>query len=647
MQASYRNAAGTRVRASREALLAVLEALGAPLSGPSPHEGSSDGSVSEALRLRRRQLWERPIEPAVVAWDGQLRAIEVRLPCTASGALSCRLELEGGEAETFTVPLECATLRRAEAVDGVDHAALDLPLRRQVPLGYHRLTVEGDGRRAEGLVISAPRRAYRGEPGGPSRLWGVFAPLYALHSATSLDIGDLRDLQGLREWVTGLGGHTVATLPLLATFLEEPFFEPSPYSPVSRRFWNEIYVDLAAVPEVAASPEAREALAAVTAEQHAAADGGRASLVDYPRLAAARRRVLEAAAGALFAGGSARRDELERYAAAHPDLDDYAGFRAACETLHAPWQEWPAGARAGCLDERQAPASLRDYHRYVQWILAGQFEASRAAGGAGLLLDLPLGVHPAGYDVWRDREAFLPRATTGAPPDLYNPKGQDWGTPPLHPEGIRTSGYAYQIACIRHLMTHSLALRIDHVMGMHRIFVLPPGRDARDGVYVRYRGEENYAILCLESVRARALALGEDLGTVPGYVRRAMAAHGVHCSYVAMFEVTPKGLTPPPPDAFASINTHDMAPYASFWRGLDIEERRGFGRLTEEQARHEAAEREELRRRLVAALVAEGLLRSEQASEEEILDAWLAFLACSDARAVIVSLEDLWLETAS
>jgi 4-alpha-glucanotransferase len=256
-------------------------------------------------------------------------------------------------------------------------------------------------------------------------------------------------------------------------------------------------------------------------------------------------------------------------------------------------------------------------------------------------------VHPAGYDVWRDREAFLARARTGAPPDLFNPRGQDWGTPPLHPEGIRTGGYAYQIACIRHLMAHSGVLRIDHIMGLHRIWVLPPGHDARDGVYVRYRGEENYAILCLESLRARAMVLGEDLGTVPGYVRAAMGAHRVHRSYVAMFEVTPDGLAPPPPDAFASVNTHDMAPFASFWSDRDIEERRGFGLLTEEQARNEAAERDELRRRLVAALVAGGFLGSARASEEEILDAWLAFLARSDARGVIVSLEDLWGEAAS
>src|SRR5207302_11468468 len=142
----------------------------------------------------------------VVAWDGQLRSIAVRLPAAASGALSCRLELEDGEAEAFTAPLD-GTPRRAEEVDGVEHAALDVPLRRRVPLGYHRLAVEAGGRRARALVISAPRQAYRGEPGGTARLWGVFAPLYALHSATSLGIGDLRDLQALRDWATGLGGH--------------------------------------------------------------------------------------------------------------------------------------------------------------------------------------------------------------------------------------------------------------------------------------------------------------------------------------------------------------------------------------------------------------------------------------------------------
>jgi 4-alpha-glucanotransferase len=671
LQTGYRDVEGRQVRASRAALLAVLEALGAPVGGP-----GGEG-VPEALRLRRRELWRRLIEPVVVAWDGRLASLTVRLPASAvPGRLGGRIEREDGIVETFDVTLGGAAVREAAEADGTAFVALEVPLRIRLTPGYHRIFAEAGGRRGEALVISAPRLAslgrlgtpegrlaFGGEPtsglafggetggraprlgGGAPRLWGVFAPLYALHSGRSQGIGDLTDLRSLLEWIGGLGGHIVSTLPLLATFLDEPF-EPSPYSPVSRRFWNEIYVDVRALPELEASPEARDALA--TCQRLVGAGAEKGDLVDYKLVAAAKRRVMEAATETLFGGASPRRSELEAFLASRPDLDDYATFRAAGEHFRAPWQHWPAEAREGRVDGGDAPERSRRYHCYVQYIAAGQLRALPQGGPAGLLLDLPLGVHPSGYDVWRERSAFVPGTSAGAPPDPLNLKGQDWGNPPLHPEGIRDGGYAYPISCIRTLMANSAVIRVDHAMGLHRIFVVPQGRDARDGVYVRYRPGENYAILCLESHRAGVMVVGEDLGTVPGYVRRAMAAHRVHRSYVAQFSVSAeRGVERPTADAVAAMNTHDLPPYAAFWRGVDIEQRCELGLLSPEQARTEAQERARQRGQLLSALMAEGLLASTDASEGQVFDAWLAFLAKSDARAVLASLEDLWAETAS
>jgi len=286
----------------------------------------------------------------------------------------------------------------------------------------------------------------------------------------------------------------------------------------------------------------------------------------------------------------------------------------------------------------------------VQFVASGQLAAARASGGAGLMLDLPLGVHPAGYDVWRERGSFLPGSSAGAPPDALNAKGQDWGNPPLHPEGIRAGGYGYVIDSVRRLMAHSRVVRIDHVMGLHRLFVLPPGQEASEGVYIRYRPEENYAILCLESERSGTLVVGEDLGTVPPECRRAMPVHGVYRSYVAQWGIREDGLEPPPPDTVASIGTHDMAPFAAWWRGFDITERLELGLLGAEHAVRDMAQRERDRTLLVKALVAEGLLaRPDPGAEPEaaVLGAWLAFLARSEARAVLVFLEDLWGETRS
>jgi 4-alpha-glucanotransferase len=228
-----------------------------------------------------------------------------------------------------------------------------------------------------------------------------------------------------------------------------------------------------------------------------------------------------------------------------------------------------------------------------------------------------------------------------------NAKGQDWGNPPLNPEGIRENGYRYVIDTIHRLMAHSGVLRVDHVMGLHRLFVLPPGRDATGGVYIKYRAEENYAILCLESQRSATMVVGENLGTVPPDCRRAMPEHGVYGTYVAQWGIRPWGLEPPTPDSVASIGTHDMAPFAAWWRGLDIAERLELGVNTGQQAARERAQRERDRTLLVEALVADGLLAPGVDAEEEVLTAWLEFLARSDAGAVLVSLEDLCGETGS
>jgi 4-alpha-glucanotransferase len=638
---SYVDVESRRIRASRESLLSVLEALGAPVSP----DTASPRDVEVALRSRQRELWRRTVAPVVVAWEGRLTTLWVRVPeGAASGSLAGRLELEDGGVAAFRVDLAGATVRQRAEIDGRGYVSLDVRVGQRMPPGYHRLSVSAGRRRGEALVIAAPRQAAAGPEWPP--LWGAFAPLYAVHSGHSLGIGDFGDLAELQEWIGEEGGHVVATLPLFATFLDDPF-EPSPYSPITRRFWNDVFIDLASLPELETSPAAAEALAEVAP---ALKEAGREPLVDYRRVAAAKRRVLSAAAAGLFSGGGRRREELEAFAAADPTLEDYAGFRAFGEAFRGPWHEWPEGARAGRLSPSDIPQEARNYHRYVQFVASGQLAAARASTGAGLMLDLPLGVHPAGYDIWRERGAFLPRSSAGAPPDPMNAKGQAWGNPPLHPVGIRAAGYGYVIDSVRRLMAQSRVMRIDHVMGLHRLFVLPPGRDAGEGVYIRYRPEENYAILCLESERSGTVVVGEDLGTVPPECRRAMPAHRVYGCHVAQWGIREEGLEPPAPNTLASIGTHDMPPFAAWWRGLDITERLELGLVTAEHAARDTAQRERDRTLLVKALVAEGLLAPPNPGvdpEADVLTAWLAFLARSEARAVLVFLEDLWGEVHS
>ena len=262
----------------------------------------------------------------------------------------------------------------------------------------------------------------------------------------------------------------VATLPLLATFLDHSS-DPSPYAPASRLFWNELYVDISSLPELHHCAEARAWVESAEARRERAAL--RASpLVDYTRLMSGKRHVFQALARCLLEQPSQRRDAFHRFVAGHPAVEDYARFRATCEQRKEPWDEWPARLRDGHLREGDYAEAARTYHLYAQWVTdeqLGSLARHADRSGQGLYLDLPLGVHVSGYDVWRERASFVMGASGGAPPDSVFTKGQDWGFAPLHPHGTRRQGYRYFIAALRHHMRYASLLRIDHVMGLHRL----------------------------------------------------------------------------------------------------------------------------------------------------------------------------------
>jgi 4-alpha-glucanotransferase len=293
----------------------------------------------------------------------------------------------------------------------------------------------------------------------------------------------------------------------------------------------------------------------------------------------------------------------------------------------------------------------KDYHAYVQWLAEEQMSrvAKRARhNGVGLYLDLPLGVHQDGYDVWRQQECFALDAAGGAPPDPVFTKGQDWGFAPLHPSRLREHHHRYFIEVLRHHLRHARMLRIDHVMGLHRLYWVPRGLPATHGAYVSYPSEELHAILNLESHRHEAVIIGENLGTVPPAVNTAMKRHGMRPMYVVQYELRPRKDRPlgaVPSGALASINTHDMPPWKAFWDGLDIEDRIDLGLLDDEQAREERKVRHRLRKALVAFLRKGSTEGPREADAASVLRACLRRLGRSAAGSLLVTLEDLWLET--
>ena len=589
IQVAYQDATGKKAKASKASLLAALK-----MRMP---EGMD---LRDALTARRREFWERRVDPVTVVWGRRRLTVEMRLPQSlADEDLRWQLQLEDGETREGVVSLRDVPV--GATAYGFVGKSIAIPER--VPEGYHVLTLTAGQTPVETFVIAAPASA----PGPKQRSWGLFLPLYAARSSHSWGAGDLGDMTRFREWVNELGGGVVATLPMLAAFEDEP----SPYSPISRLYWNEMYLDLPQLPEWSESLR----------DETVIADLQNADTVDYERVTAAKRRALE-----LMAARFEPDADFQQFASS--GAYGYAHFRAAKE-------------------DRDSAS----YHLYVQYRMAQQMRRvadDARRNGIGLYLDFPLGVNPGGFDAWKYERAFAKGASVGAPPDTFFTKGQNWGFPPFDPDAIREQRYDYFRACIRHHVSHAGVLRLDHVMGLHRLYWIPEGSEASEGVYVRYAEEEMYAIVALEARRHGCAVVGEDLGTVPEYVPRMMKKHGFRRMYVVQYEIKPEGDEPagaPHEQSVASINTHDMPTFAGFWSGSDIEDRVEQGLLDRKGAAAEAEKREQMRQALVAFLKARGLLPREEGDTKAVLEALLLFLSGSPAEIVLVNVEDLWLET--
>ena len=646
VQAAYRDGCGRRRHAPPDAVRAILRALGAPLGAARPAD------LRAATAARRRAVWARPVAPVLVAWGGRRTDFEIRVPESLGAVVAqCRLRLEDGPTRVWTVRPDDAPVVDSATVDGERYVARRAALPTRLPDSYHHLHIEIAGRTWRTLVIAAPVRAYDdGE-----RAWGAFLPLHALRSAGSWGVGDFTDLDALAQWVEVQGGRMVALLPALAAFLGERPFEPSPYLPVSRLLWNELHVDPRRLPEFEHCEPAQR-LVASSAFRSRIDTLRAAPLLDYREAMDLRRRVLELLARSLDERPGPRGEVFRTWARQHPVAQEYAAFRAIGERLARPWPAWPAAMRPEEIRVEAADRDAIHYHLYAQWAAAGQIAQLADAAGSrsvGLYLDVPVGVHPDGFDVWRHPALFARGPSLGAPPDPLFAGGQDWSAPPPHPEAARQDRYTYFRASLRHQMAHATAVRLDHVMGLHRLFWIPRGGAAADGAYVHYPAEELYAIVCLESHRHRTRVVGENLGTVPRYVNAALSRHGLARLHVAQFGIAPDAaepLTRIPPRAFACVNTHDTPAFAGFLAGKDIDERAERGVLDAD-----CAGRERSRRRAAVDALRRGLGRNTHAPRDDaaagsatdraLLWACLERLARSAAGAVIVNLEDLWLET--
>ncbi len=588
--------------------------------------------ILQRLGVDRNEPKRAAVEPVLVSWQGSrspLKTIVVEKPR--------RIDLQLADSARR---LPIRGFRMQEKRNGDLELALPLS---DLPAGYHDLIFTTRSGEHRSLLISAPRRLYA----NGDRQWGIFLPLYAAHSANSWGAGNLSDWKKLAGWVGEQGGGVIGTLPIMAAFLDFPKCEPSPYSPASRLFWNEFFIDLTVIPEFRSSPAAQK-LVSGALFQRTLQKFRESDLIDYPAEWAARRKVLELLAREFFAMDAPRRAQFEAFRLARPEVQEYAAFRAACDKKGVSWHSWAAKRQLSAADY---DAATRDFYLYIQWIaqeqIDGVLQACRAAG-VKFYLDLPLGVNPDGFDAWRYREFFAREVSVGAPPDGFFTKGQDWGFAPLDPRRTRELRYRYVIDYLRFQMRHTGLLRIDHVMGLHRLWWVPHGHPASEGAYVRYPADELYAILSVESHLHKTMLVGENLGTVPPEVNKSMDRHGLRRMYVLQYEQPAQGpLRAPEPHEVASINTHDMPMFAAHWRGLDILDRADLGLIPKKELAATKRCRAQLRRNLIDFLRTKKLLPPGASRSRDILRALLKFMARSPAETVLITLEDLWGEERS
>jgi 4-alpha-glucanotransferase len=646
----FRDAHGRLRRTPAETKRALLAAMGV--------EAADEATASEALAALDREEWSRSLPP-------------VHVVSIAEGALSVPLRLPAGtETVTWCVKLEDGGERRGEAAFGAlalaDQTVLDgHPIERRtllldddLPPGYHSVMLQPGGGTCSLIVTPGrcwlPASIERGE-----RLWGVAAQLYLLRSQDNWGIGDYADLRRLIEILSARGADVVGLNPLHAMFLDDPE-HASPYSPASRLLLNILNIDIGSLPEFSSS-EAAQALVASPMFQQQLAACRDASLVDYTRVAAIKFQVLSL----LFDGVWENAEPQRRQAFEEFRRDRGAAFERSClfQALRqhfaakgperADWHNWPepyqdphSPAVARFAEENEALVTFRIW---MQWLADRQLEdAALAAGGmaVGLYRDLAVGADPSGAETWTSQRAVVSGAQVGAPPDIYNTAGQDWGLPPFHPRALREEGYASFIALVRANMRHAGGLRIDHVMALQHLYWVPKGQSPANGAYVRYPLDDLVGILALESHRNRCLVVGEDLGTVPEGFRERMAAAGILSYRVLFFEKDESGFLPPdtyPDLALAVVGSHDLPTLRGWWEGADIDLRHGLHLIPDRTAVDEAREqRADDRGQLAEALQHEGLLSPERREETEVVvEAAHRFLARSRSALAIAQMDDL------
>jgi len=646
---------------------AILTAMGLDIS--------TKKSIEAAIKNYQLRPWRSVLEPVRVLRNSS-HWVRLTLPESFTQAeFSWQLQLEDGTEQRHSFqPNQLLQLER-KTVDGIAYCAWKLILPVSISLGYHRLAIlSNEIVLAEQSLIMTPEKCY--QPGAlneSGKVWGPAVQLYAVRSERNWGMGDFTDLRLLLEQWSIWGADIIGINPLHALFPHNPE-HASPYSPSSRLFFNPLYLDVEAIEDFRDCERARSLLG--TAEFQLRLEGLRETeLVDYKAVSAIKMPMLE------MLYSHFREQHIEpntQRAVAFRNFQQKEGERlyhqALFETLQEyfhqqdnrvwGWPVWPEPYRQLQTPEVQAFAAENreriEFFCYLQWQASVQIGAvgwrSMELGmGVGIYLDLAVSVDGGGGESWANQALYAIGVGIGAPPEMGNQIGQDWGLPPMVPSRLFEAAYLPFIATLQHNMRFAGALRLDHVMGLMRQFWVPAGTSPTEGAYVSYPLTDLLGILALESQRNQCMVIGEDLGTVPEAVRTALAPMDV-LSYRLLIDThTADGsLQPPieyPAQALAGISTHDMPTLAGFWEGRDILRRTELQLFSSEEARQaQIIDRARARTELLLMLEKDDLLPegvtvnavSLPAVTPEFSEAVYMYLARCPSKLLMVQLEDVF-----
>ncbi|WNM62915.1 4-alpha-glucanotransferase [Candidatus Nitrospira neomarina] len=636
-------------------------------------KASSKKEILDSLAHAVSRTWTQVIDSVVVRYPSDapfMLALSLPLGNISLEKISLVIQVtdEKGGTRRLSLPGSRGKVTSEKAIRGVKYVQVHFPLSGKFSLGYFRLSVRvklHSERIVEGraLLIVAPKKCYL--PPSPKRAWGISLQLYGLRSHRNWGIGDFRDLEEVMKVAgTRWGVATIGVNPLHIPAVGLT----SPYSPSSRLFWNPVYLNLEGVEEWRTSAGLRQK-AKSAKFQRRLQQFRESPLVDYEAVGKLKWTILEE----LFRvfrrhhlqpkHPTARGKAFTRFVYGfNPHLTMFCTFQALTERLGTvAWRTWPNSFRHPQSPDvevfQRAHATRIQFYQYVQWLCELQLQnldhvAKKHALSFRLYHDLPVGIHPEGADAWVFQGQLASDITVGAPPDSFNLNGQSWGLVVPNPVRLREDGYRFLRETFRQNMRHGGVLRIDHALGLFRMFWVPQGGTGKDGVYVKSYVDEILAVLALESVRRKVMVVGEDLGAVTPVIREKLDAAGLLSYRLLFFEREHGGeMTPPhayPEQALVAATTHDLPTLKGFWVGRDIMIKQAGGvYLRKKDCKQDRQQRAEDRKQLWEALHREGLCSTEPIPpnlSDDMLQAMYRYLARTPSRLLIVQLEDLLAE---